>query len=55
MSKVLVAYFSASGVTRKVAAEIAKAEQAERFLKLIWQYGHLSLVYKSHSLVINYV
>ncbi len=31
MSKVLVAYFSASGVTRKVAAEIAKAEQAELF------------------------
>ncbi len=31
MSKVLVAYFSASGVTRKVAAEIAKAEQADLF------------------------
>ena len=31
MSKVLVSYFSASGVTRKVAAEIAKAEQAELF------------------------
>ena len=31
MSKVLVAYFSASGVTRKAAAEIAKAEQAELF------------------------
>ncbi len=31
MSKVLVAYFSASGVTRKVAAELAKAEQAELF------------------------
>ena len=31
MSKVLVAYFSASGVTRKVAAEIAKAEAAELF------------------------
>ena len=31
MSKVLVAYFSASGVTRKVAEEIAKAEQAELF------------------------
>ena len=31
MSQVLVAYFSASGVTRKVAAEIAKAEQAELF------------------------
>ena len=31
MSKVLVAYFSASGVTRKVAAEVAKAEQAELF------------------------
>ena len=31
MSKVLVAYFSASGVTGKVAAEIAKAEQAELF------------------------
>ena len=27
MSKVLVAYFSASGVTKKVAEEIAKAEQ----------------------------
>ena len=31
MSKVLVAYFSASGVTRRVAAEVAKAEQAELF------------------------
>ena len=31
MSKVLVAYFSASGVTKKVAEEIAKAEQAELF------------------------
>ena len=31
MSKVLVTYFSASGVTRKVAAEIAKAEQADLF------------------------
>ena len=31
MNKVLVAYFSASGVTRKVAAEIAKTEQAELF------------------------
>ena len=31
MNKVLVAYFSASGVTRKVAEEIAKAEQAELF------------------------
>ena len=31
MSKVLVAYFSASGVTKKVAAEVAKAEQAELF------------------------
>ena len=31
MSMVLVAYFSASGVTRKVAAEIAKAEHAELF------------------------
>ena len=31
MSKVLVAYFSASGVTRKVAAEGAKAEQADLF------------------------
>ena len=31
MSKVLVAYFSASGVTRKAAEEIAKAEQAELF------------------------
>lgn len=31
MSKILVAYFSASGVTRKVATEIAKAEQAELF------------------------
>lgn len=31
MSKVLVAYFSAGGVTRKVATEIAKTEQAELF------------------------
>ena len=31
MSKILVAYFSASGVTRKAAAEVAKAEQAELF------------------------
>ena len=31
MSKVLVAYFSASGVTAKVAAELAKAENAELF------------------------
>lgn len=31
MSKVLVAYFSASGVTKKVAEEIAKAEQADLF------------------------
>ena len=31
MNKVLVAYFSTSGVTRKVAAEIAKTEQAELF------------------------
>ncbi len=31
MSKTVVAYFSASGVTRKVAAEIAKAEQADLF------------------------
>ena len=31
MSKVLVAYFSASGVTKKAAEEIAKAEQAELF------------------------
>ena len=31
MSKILVAYFSASGVTKKVAEEIAKAEQAELF------------------------
>ena len=31
MSKVLVAYFSASGITAKVAAEIAKAENADCF------------------------
>ena len=31
MSKVLVAYFSASGVTAKVAAELAKAEKADLF------------------------
>ena len=31
MSKVLVAYFSASGVTKKVAEEIARAEQADLF------------------------
>ncbi len=31
MSKVLVAYFSASGVTKKVAEEIAKAERADLF------------------------
>ena len=31
MSKVLVAYFSASGVTKKAAEEIAKAKQAELF------------------------
>ena len=31
MSKVLVAYFSASGVTKKVAEEIAKAEQGSLF------------------------
>lgn len=31
MSKVLVAYFSASGVTKKVAEEIAKAEQGTLF------------------------
>ena len=31
MSKALVAYFPASGVTRKVAAEIAKAEQEDLF------------------------
>lgn len=31
MSKVLVAYFSASGITAKVAAEIAKAENADYF------------------------
>ena len=31
MSKVLVAYFSASGVTKKVAEEITKAEQADLF------------------------
>ena len=31
MSKILVAYFSASGVTKKVAEEIAKAEQADLF------------------------
>ena len=31
MSKVLVAYFSASGVTAKVAAELAKAENADLF------------------------
>ena len=38
MSKVLVAYFSASGVTRKVAAEIAK----------------LISVYKLHGAAVNY-
>ncbi len=31
MSKVLVAYFSASGVTEKVAAELAKVEGADLF------------------------
>ena len=31
MSKVLVAYFSATGVTAKVAAELAKAERADLF------------------------
>ncbi len=31
MSKVLVAYFSASGVTAKVAAELAAAENADLF------------------------
>ena len=31
MSKVLVAYFSASGVTRKVAEELAKVEKADLF------------------------
>ncbi|MCR4724331.1 MAG: flavodoxin [Clostridia bacterium] len=31
MSKVLVAYFSASGVTAKVAAELAKVEKADCF------------------------
>ena len=31
MSKVLVAYFSASGITAKVAAELAKAECADCF------------------------
>ena len=31
MSKILVAYFSASGVTEKAARELAKAEGAELF------------------------
>lgn len=31
MSKKLVAFFSASGVTKKVAAELAKVEQADLF------------------------
>ena len=31
MSKVLVAYFSATGNTAKVAAELAKAESADLF------------------------
>ena len=31
MSKVLVAYFSASGVTAKIAEEVAKAESADLF------------------------
>lgn len=31
MSKVLVAYFSASGVTKKAAEELAKVEQADLF------------------------
>ena len=31
MSKVLVAYFSASGVTKKVAEELAKVEKAELY------------------------
>ena len=31
MSKVLIAYFSASGVTRKVAEELAKVEKADLF------------------------
>lgn len=31
MSKVLVAYFSTSGVTKKVAEELAKAEKADLF------------------------
>ncbi len=31
MSKVLVAYFSASGITAKVAAELAKVENADCF------------------------
>ena len=31
MSKTLVAYFSASGVTKNVAEKIAKAKQAEIF------------------------
>lgn len=31
MSKKLVAYFSASGVTKKLAAELAKLEQRDLF------------------------
>lgn len=31
MSKILVAYFSASGVTKKVAEELAKVEKADLF------------------------
>ena len=31
MSKVLVAYFSASGVTKKVAEELARVEKADLF------------------------
>lgn len=31
MSKILVAYFSASGVTAKVAGELAKANNADLF------------------------
>ena len=31
MSKVLVAYFSASGVTKKVAADLAKAASADLY------------------------
>ena len=47
MSKVLVAYFSATGVTAKVAAELAKAEKADLFeIKPENPYSAADLDYK---------